>query len=255
MSVWVRSCLHVALAVAIARDVRAADAVFDAEYWEAAAEIERVDDIGACEDSVASLRRAVRSTAATNVVSYELRVGDPADVGDYQLWARVRTPADTSRTILVGQEVGGSFSSPADAFVITSGPGESEYRWLRVTRQGAGTAGNPEDDPWLVALSETPSTLELRLVESDLFLDRLAVSNAGGYTPPSCPPFVPSGDGGRPGDGLDWIPGAIDAGCEPPEYYDVRARRCLVPAESGCAATPVVLWPVALLGLRRKRPA
>jgi hypothetical protein len=234
-------------------EARAADAVFDAEFWESAADVERVVDLDACEDSIANQRRAVRSTAATNVVSYELRVGDIADAGDYQIWARVRIPESSLRTMLVGQDVGGSFSVPQDSFVVQSGAGESGYRWLRMTRQGSGTADAPDDDPWLTTLTESPSNVEIRFLDDDIFVDRFAVSNAGVYSPPTCPPYVPSDGGPVHGDDDDWLPGARDAGCESPQYFDVSSGACVTPTERGCVALAGSPWIVLLLCVRRRR--
>lgn len=253
MRIGVLLCPMVMAMVLVTPEVRAADAVFDAEFWQSAADIERVADLGACEDSVANLRRAVRSTAATNVVSYELRVGDIADAGDYEIWARVRVPESSSRTILVGQDVGGSFAVPQDSFVVQSGAGESDYRWLRITRQGSGTADNPDDDPWRITLTESPSNIEFRLVDDDIFVDRFAVSNAVAYAPPSCPPYVPSDGGPSHGDGDDWLSGARAAGCQPPEFFDVSSGACVTPTERGCAAAAGVPWLALLVWARRRR--
>lgn len=238
--------------VPFAREVRAADAVFDAEFWQSAADIERINDLDACEDAGQGLRRAIRSTAATNVVAYELRVGDIADAGAYEMWARLRIPESSTRTILVGQDVGGSFTSPQDSFVVQSGAGESGYRWLRLTRQGSGTADNPEEDPWQITLTESPSMVELRLEDTDIAIDRFAVSNAGAYTPPSCPPYVPTDGGSSSGD-ADRITGAQEVGCQRPAYYDLQSNECVTPSEHGCAAAPGCLGCAGLMLLLRRR--
>jgi len=240
-------------AASLTSEARAANAVFDAEFWQSAVDIERVADVDACEDTAAGQRRAIRATAATNVVSYELRVGDVADTGDYEIWARVRIPESSMRTMLVGQDVGGSFTEPHDRFVVQSGAGESGYRWLRVTRQGSGAPDTPADDPWLITLTESPSNLELRLVDDDIFIDRFAVSNTGAYSPPTCPPYAPSDGGPVHGDGDDWLSGARDAGCERSQYYDVSVGACVTPTVKGCAAMAGSPWVVLLLWLRRRR--
>jgi hypothetical protein len=241
------------LIIASAGRAFGAEAVFEGEFWNTAVDVERVEDFDACADAVSNMRRSIHSTATTNVVTYELRVGDVADAGEYELWVRLRMPESATRTILVGQDVGGTFTEPQDRFVITTGAGESGFRWVRATRQGSGSSDNPELDPWLVTLTESPSDLELRLVDTDVYIDRLAVSNAVAYAPPSCPPYV-GGDGGpTPGDGDDWISGARDANCEQPDYFDLREGRCVTPSKQGCAAAPVPALAVVLL-LARRRP-
>lgn len=233
------------------RAALAAGAVFDAEYWQASAThgVEVLVDPLACFDTFAELRRSIRATAADNVAGWELRVGSAADAGAYVLWAHLAVPAGSTRTLLVGQDIAGQFEEPADRFTVTGGGGD--YFWARVTRQGTGSASDPEDDPWPLQLSTTATILELRLVETDILLDRLAVSNVGGYVPPDCPVDGDDGgpaDGGPVGDEPPYV-NAVAAGCTDGEFYDRVSQRCRRAQVQSCAATKAALVPAAVLPL------
>ncbi len=259
---WGRHAALAAGAVALVallgvRPAGAAEAVFDAEFWidTTTTGVERVDDLAACADGFTGLRRSIRSTSPTNRVVYQLRVGQAADEGVYEMWARLQIPPGQTRTILVGQDNGGAFQEPQDRFVVTRTAG-SGYTWERLTRQGTGAAGAPEQDPWPVTLSMTGSDIELRLVENDILVDRFAISNQPGYLPPDCP--VDLTDGGPTDDGGDAdYRGARAAGCAVGEYYDRVDDRCRAPVEHGCAAVApaAAALGVALLaaGVRRRR--
>jgi hypothetical protein len=244
--------------------VWAAGAALEAEVGQLRGTMITVSDLDACGQT------ALSASDTTNSLSISLTVPTGSD---YVLWMRVRAPASSDRAVWVAVDASGVFQDPEDLFDIHSDVTGS-YGWRRVTRRGSGTTSAPGEDPRLLSLGAGPHTLEVRLRESDLLLDRLALSDHLDYVPVDCllyadPPPSDGGDrdgGPRQGDDdrlseVDQIHGVQAANCSAGQYYDLKRRACLTAVEpSDCTATHASLWAslsAFLLGRVRRshRPA
>ncbi len=240
-------------------------------------------DAGACENA------ALEAPSVPNAVSYTITF---LQSGDRYVWLRVLQPPGTTRTILVTLDGGTppAFQSPQESFDIVRGAA-CGYIWERVTLRGSGSPGSPDEDPRVFSIITGDHDLDLAMVDADVRIDRVGITTRIDFVPNNCAkyPDPPDSDGGGedggsggedggsggqdggsggqdggsscgdsggppPGDAGS-IDGAISAGCEPGEYFDLLDATCRKPGDPArCASVSAPWWgAVSWLAYRRRQ--